>query len=403
MRRLFRIIVFSVVLVFSFLMLRLLFVDELDDFPTTYAYTQAELLPSQDTVEINQGLFWQQITQPVQIEAGTQVRTDELGVAQIIFADDSVLMIEPDTLITIEEHTVSATETHIRIFQEIGKTWSQVKKLLNPKSSYEIETQTTVATVRGTAFGVSVDENQTVDYIVAEGQIEAQVVERVGSKRKSLAQALVNSNQKIHWEKPQLEEGELAMIEFSPEPMELDQELRKWKEETQVKLKELEPVLTKVKQKRDQEREQVLEERKKNRSVIEKWRQNIRKKLGLNSRSQPSELKKLLPNSLEKIPTVSPSPTTTDQTQLPGLVPEPILVSPIPNSQAVQGVFTQIDYREEIVPSPEIINYDHEDKYSIQELDQLKKYDQLDTYEQFDTINKTGDHTFFEQTFEFVE
>jgi len=393
MRRFLQIIVFCVILVFGSLILRFLFVDQLGDLPTTYAYTQAELIPNQDVVEVNKGSFWQQVTQPIRVEAGVQIRTDGSGVALVIFADDSVLTIEPNTLITIEEHIVSTQETHIKIFQEIGRTWSQVKKLLNPKSSYEVETQTTVATVRGTAFGVSVDENQVVDYVVGEGQIQAQVIEKVGSERKSLAKALVNSNQKIHWEKHQLKEGEFAMIEFSPEPVEVDQELKKWKEKARIKLEELEPVLKEVKQKRNKKREQDLKERERNQSILKKWSKNFRDRLGLRSRSQADDEKESFLNSLEEVPIALPSPEAIDETKLPNEIIEPVLVSPSPSFEAVQGVFTKRDTYEEPSPSPKIIeiDYDYKDREMIEDFDQL------------DTVDKTDDYTLFEQTFEFVE
>jgi len=361
MKRSFRIIIFGIVLVFGWLVLGLFTTQELGDIQLTYAYTQADLIPSVDTVEINSGLMWQSVEQMVKIEEGTQVRTNETGTAQVVFADESILIIEPNTTITIQQHYVSSDETQIRIFQEVGRTWSQVKKLINPKSSYEIETHTTVATVRGTAFGVSVDQNQTVDFIVEEGQIEAQVVERVDGQRRLVAKTLINPNETAHWEKPDLKKTEFAMIEFSARPVEKDREINNWKEEIKYEVKELEPILEEIKLNRQEDLRQKLEEAKRQQGLIRKLRNRLKEKLGLDidlktnikPKTTPSpdfeDGQSTEPSVSPTSPLESPQPEINqDQVRLLDQTPEPTpepSYEPVINDQYIERDYTLFDQK----------------------------------------------------------
>jgi len=329
MRRSFRIIFSALVLFLGWWLIRLVVVDDLDDMQATYAYTQANLLPAAQLVEINSGATWRRVTESTWIEAGTQVRTNETGTAQVVFADESVLMIEPNTTITLEQHTVTSEVSTIKIFQEVGRTWSQVEKLLSPKSSYEVETQTTLATVRGTAFGVSVDQSQTVDYLVAEGQVEAKVVKRVGEKLEVLAQTMVKPDQTLRWQpvaaQPGLEGQGFAMINLVAESVESNQNMKTWRDGTKQKIEELAPVMEQVKQEIKEERQAQIEELKRQQGLIKRLRDGLRQKLGLDQ--QLNQTKK---------PSDELAPPRTNGDDSSPLPVSPLPVSPLPEVQGDQ-------------------------------------------------------------------
>jgi len=94
--------------------------------------------------------------------------------AQVIFFDASVLRIKELSDITIKEMTMSPKTVQLR--QDAGDTWSRVLKIAGI-ASYEVETPTTVATVRGTGFGVRVHDGRTAvavgDGVVGVAQVQA--------------------------------------------------------------------------------------------------------------------------------------------------------------------------------------------------------------------------------------
>ncbi len=78
--------------------------------------------------------------------------------------------LESNTEVNIKELTSSKGTSTVSLKQQTGEIWSKVLKLAGVGTDLEVETPTTVATIRGTAFGVVVRGNST-DVVVAEGKI----------------------------------------------------------------------------------------------------------------------------------------------------------------------------------------------------------------------------------------
>jgi hypothetical protein len=100
-----------------------------------------------------------------------KVKTPSGGHATITFFDGSTIELEGGTEITLSELGLDGTASHISIGQSVGKTVSRVKKLLDPASSYEIETPAAIAAVRGTEFYVSVTKNGVTTIGSIEGPV----------------------------------------------------------------------------------------------------------------------------------------------------------------------------------------------------------------------------------------
>jgi hypothetical protein len=88
-----------------------------------------------------------------------KIRTEAGGNAAITFFEGSTVELEAGTEIGLSELGQAGTTTRIRIKQQIGNTLSRVKKLVDPASSYEVETIAAIASVRGTTIHVYVDES----------------------------------------------------------------------------------------------------------------------------------------------------------------------------------------------------------------------------------------------------
>jgi len=92
------------------------------------------------------------------LEVGDTIKTGDESGAEITFFDGSTIELEPGTEIEITSLDISADTgaTTITLMQTIGTTISRVTKLLDPASSYEVETPTGVAAVRGSWLIVQV-------------------------------------------------------------------------------------------------------------------------------------------------------------------------------------------------------------------------------------------------------
>ncbi|GAG16301.1 unnamed protein product, partial [marine sediment metagenome] len=85
-----------------------------------------------------------------------KIKTLNDGKASIVFYESDILRLEENTEIDLQE----ISEEKISIKQNLGDTWSRILRLTGKE--YEIETPTTVATVRGTGFSVSIKEESVV-------------------------------------------------------------------------------------------------------------------------------------------------------------------------------------------------------------------------------------------------
>jgi VCBS repeat-containing protein len=93
------------------------------------------------------------------LEVGDVIKTGDDSGAEITFFDGSTIELKPGTEIEIASLDISPDtgSTTITLQQTIGTTISRVTKLLDPASSYEVETPTGVAAVRGSIVIVTVE------------------------------------------------------------------------------------------------------------------------------------------------------------------------------------------------------------------------------------------------------
>lgn len=107
--------------------------------------------------------------------AGDRVRTGADGEALITFFDGSTLSLDPSSLVSIDELAVQrGGPISIVVMQSAGRTWSSVQKLVHPDSRYEVRTPALAATVRGTAFVVDLEDEDTHTVQTSEGLVRVQ-------------------------------------------------------------------------------------------------------------------------------------------------------------------------------------------------------------------------------------
>jgi VCBS repeat-containing protein len=92
------------------------------------------------------------------LEVGDTIKTGDDSGAEITFFDGSTMDMEAGTQIEILSLALACDTgvTTITLLQTIGTTISRITELLDPASSYEVETPTGVAAVRGSTLRVQV-------------------------------------------------------------------------------------------------------------------------------------------------------------------------------------------------------------------------------------------------------
>jgi len=118
---------------------------------------------------------WVNAGMGIELEVGDGVKTGGNSSAEITFFDGSTMELEAGTEIEILllDFVCSTGVSTVTMQQTLGTTISRVTKLLDPGSSYEIETPTGVAGVRGSTMIVTVGGNGTTLITNQEGNVYA--------------------------------------------------------------------------------------------------------------------------------------------------------------------------------------------------------------------------------------
>ena len=139
---------------------------------------------------------WTEAEVGMSLEVGDSIKTGDDSSAEITFFDGSTVELQPGTEIEITSLNVSGDtdSTSVTLEQTIGATISRVINIIDPASSYEVETPSGAAAVRGSIMVVCVTEDGTSWIANQKGNIwtRAQGVElQVPEKRKCILKPLL--------------------------------------------------------------------------------------------------------------------------------------------------------------------------------------------------------------------
>jgi hypothetical protein len=101
--------------------------------------------------------------------SGDTLRTYKNGFALVQFMDKSLAKVKPDSRLVVRGNVEDKNNTSTRIGLELGEIFLNVSK--QGKDNFEVATNTSVASVKGTEFGASSDEY----FWVKEGEVEVMV------------------------------------------------------------------------------------------------------------------------------------------------------------------------------------------------------------------------------------
>jgi ferric-dicitrate binding protein FerR (iron transport regulator) len=113
------------------------------------------------------GGSWVEAENGMDLVESDTVKTGDDSSASIILFKSSIVRLDSNTEVTIKE-LVQGDENSVTLEQNAGRTWNTVQKI-SGIDSYEVQTPTTVASVRSTAFDVNVSEEGITIVSVVKG------------------------------------------------------------------------------------------------------------------------------------------------------------------------------------------------------------------------------------------
>lgn len=128
--------------------------------PTRPAFLNIE----EGDVQVDVGKGWVAAEDGMKLSEEDSVRTLE-GKAVLILYESIIVQLDENTEVSIAE----LSKKHTKLDQKSGSTWNKFMAITGV-SNYEVETPTTVATVRGTEFWVDMDSIG-----VSEGEVNAKI------------------------------------------------------------------------------------------------------------------------------------------------------------------------------------------------------------------------------------
>ena len=106
---------------------------------------------------------WRPARVGMSVSMGNDVRTYVESSADLQLESGTVIKIGENTVMTVSKLLQGSGDGPANTGMKVGtgKIWANVKKLTNANSTFEVETPTAVASIRGTRLGVSVDAQGT--------------------------------------------------------------------------------------------------------------------------------------------------------------------------------------------------------------------------------------------------
>jgi len=114
-----------------------------------------------------------------ELSEGIVIRVSNGGLANIYFPDGSVVRLDEDTRLVLEEGIFDYEDETLKVRINLlwGRVWSKIIGLATPDSHWEVKTSTAVAVVRGTAFGVEYVKEGEANIVGYENKVEVAMVD----------------------------------------------------------------------------------------------------------------------------------------------------------------------------------------------------------------------------------
>ncbi len=236
------------------------------------------------------------------VDSGETLMTDSTGKVVIRFYDGSVLRAGPDTKFSLDKAIYNEKDGKIVIEAGLssGSLWSKIIELATPDSLWKIKTSNTVATVRGTAFGVSVDDVGATEIVGSENTVGVEVVDPETGESLVDEPVIISSDtfikiseevvKEIRVNKETLAKGDLAEPKMREVASKMKEKLTPLKIDDKVKNKDW----NKENEEKDKEiRNEVEEIKNRVKDNREEFKKNIKEKVEEKVRAIKENRKKI--------------------------------------------------------------------------------------------------------------
>jgi hypothetical protein len=131
----------------------------------------AQLIIKHGDVRIkHEGKSWTNAQNGMLLHQHDTVKTGDNTSASIVLFKSSIIRLDSNTEVTITKLLQQAEGTSVKIKQDIGKTWHNILNISGIEN-YDVQTPTTIASLRGTSFVIIVYEDGKTYKGVARGTI----------------------------------------------------------------------------------------------------------------------------------------------------------------------------------------------------------------------------------------
>lgn len=95
------------------------------------------------------------------VTVGTRVRTGKKSTALVTFVDGSTLTVQPESDVTVKQADVGKKRSRVTVGVNAGTVWARVVKLVDPESSFSLQSNTATATVHDGLIGGRLEPDNT--------------------------------------------------------------------------------------------------------------------------------------------------------------------------------------------------------------------------------------------------
>ena len=131
------------------------------------------------SIKLKNAQEWKTLQLNDTITQGDRIRTGAASAIEITFENDFSIFLRPGTTLEITAaRKKSAVYLLYKLFLDIGKTISKIKKSTGKETRFEIQTPSAVAAARGTEFRAGVDADITTRLEVLDGKVNVQAASK---------------------------------------------------------------------------------------------------------------------------------------------------------------------------------------------------------------------------------
>jgi hypothetical protein len=124
--------------------------------------------------------LWLPVEKDMPLEQGDHLKTEADSFAEILADDGSQIKLEEKSEITLSELSADPQTKRMTasVYLWFGRMLSNISRLANSRSRFEVQTPTVVAGVRGTDFAVEVVDGKQTDVGVFDGEVAVAGLDR---------------------------------------------------------------------------------------------------------------------------------------------------------------------------------------------------------------------------------